>query len=441
MRGAIVALDLETTGLNPATDTIIEIGAVRAQDGQIIDTYRELINPERPIPPRVTAITGIRAEDVANALRLPEVLPALKRFVGDAPIVGHNINFDLDFLRHNGLPFSNPVIDTYELASALLPTAPRYNLNALMQLLNLTVEGDYHSALTDSKATIMVYHSLWQKLLKDVPISVLREIVRAGSALDWLGKPALEAALRERQTEADQSPTMASLNFAVPNAPTQARPESISEWDNVIEFAVYESFKTGEPLIADVPPDARSRRAMLAASVRNAHDTQGRVIVASANADRQAHLQMHELPAIQAALKLAQPVAILKRREHYLCLRRVETLRRRAPTSIQELRILAKILIWAAQGASGEQDDVTLRGPDEYAAWNRLSAADENCLLQRCEVQTGGICPFYRAQQAAEAAPLVFVTHGLLLADGTGDDSPLPHADYVLIDEAHRLED
>ncbi|MHB8749818.1 MAG: ATP-dependent DNA helicase, partial [Aggregatilineales bacterium] len=123
------------------------------------------------------------------------------------------------------------------------------------------------------------------------------------------------------------------------------------------------------------------------------------------------------------------------------CPRRLETIRRRAPTSNEELRLLAKVLVWTAGGASGDQDDISLRGPDEYAAWNRLSAADENCALHRCELQTGGICPFYRAQQAAEAAPLVFVTHGLLLADGTGDDSPLPHADYVLIDEAHRLED
>src|SRR5579863_6864513 len=121
MRAVLVALDLETTGLKAEADAIIEIGAIKFYGDrlvdQVVDSYRVLINPERPIPPRVTAITGIRQEDVASAPRIPEAIPVLKRFVGDAPIVGHNINFDLDFLRHNGAPFSNPTIDTYELAS------------------------------------------------------------------------------------------------------------------------------------------------------------------------------------------------------------------------------------------------------------------------------------------------------------------------------------
>src|SRR5579859_2419223 len=281
MRGAIVALDLETTGLNPATDTIIEIGAVRAQDGQIIDTYRELINPERPIPPRVTAITGIRQEDVASAPRLPEAIPVLKRFVADAPIVGHNINFDLDFLRHNGAPFPNPTIDTYELASALLPTAPRYNLNALMQQLGLTVEGDYHSALTDCKATAQVYAALWLRLLQTVPFSVLQDVVNAARSLPWLGKLPFEAALNERLATHDTTANAEHVpyHFIVPERPAPVV-SGAPAWDEAVAGTVYRAFTNAESLIIEAPAGDSSRHASLAAVVRFAGEAQTRVIVA-----------------------------------------------------------------------------------------------------------------------------------------------------------------
>lgn len=446
MRAVLVALDLETSGLKADTDAIIEIGAVKFYgerlENQIIDTYRTLINPERSIPPRVTAITGIRQEDVASAPRLPEAIPVLKRFVGDAPIVGHNINFDLDFLRHNGAPFSNPTIDTYELASALLPTAPRYNLNALMQQLGLTVEGDYHSALTDCKATAQVYATLWLRLLQIVPFSVLQDVVNAARSLPWLGKLPFEAALNERLATHDTTANAEQVpyHFIVPERPAPVV-AGASTWDEAVAGTVHSAFTNAESLIIEAPAGDSSRHASLAAVVRFAAEAQTRVIVAVSNADQQSRICDQALPVIQAALGTNLPVAALKGRAQYLCPRRLETLRRRAPTSIEELRLLAKVLIWTAGGASGDQDDISLRGPDEYAAWNRLSAADENCALQRCEAQTDGQCPFYRAQQAAESAPLVCVTHGALLADSAGEDSALPNASYVLIDEAHRLED
>ncbi|NJL56458.1 3'-5' exonuclease [bacterium] len=77
MRGELVALDLETTGLDPQQDDIIEIGAVRLRDGEVIDSYETMVNPGKPIPAQTTYITGIRQEDVANAPRIQKVLPQL----------------------------------------------------------------------------------------------------------------------------------------------------------------------------------------------------------------------------------------------------------------------------------------------------------------------------------------------------------------------------
>src|SRR5215467_7278473 len=124
MRDIIVAIDLETTGLDASTSKIIEIGAVKFRDHDILETYSTLVDPESAIPAKVTAITNIRQDDLVGAPRLAEVLPTLTRFVGDSPVLGHNIEFDLRFLQRAGVLKGNTAIDTYELAAVLLPAAP-----------------------------------------------------------------------------------------------------------------------------------------------------------------------------------------------------------------------------------------------------------------------------------------------------------------------------
>ncbi len=443
MRTVIVTIDLETTGLNAESDTIIEIGAVKFEGDQVIDTYRTLVNPERPIPPRVTSITGIKPEDVVNAPRLVEVLPVLKRFVADAPILGHNINFDLEFLRHNGLPFANPSFDTYELASALLPNAPRYNLNALMQQMDLTVEGDFHSALTDCKATARLYWALWLRMVNDIPIGTLQDIVNAARPLSWLGKLPFEEALRERRQSEVILAGHQPLNFVDPGTVTSTeKPEPLHQWNNALAGLIAETFEQGGAALVEAPAGIEARRAELSAAVQFAASSRAHVVIAVPNAEQQKHVRDHELPGIQSSLRTRLAVTTLKGREHYLCLRRIETLRRRAPTNVEELRILAKILVWADGNATGDQDDISLRGPDEYAAWERLSAADENCAASRCELQTNGACPFYRARKAAETASITVITHGLLLGDSLNENERvIPKTPYLLVTEAHRLED
>ena len=106
MRGDFVALDLETTGLDPKLDAIIEFGAVRFRDGEVIAEYSTLINPSRPIPTEITTLTGISNDDFLPKLHKPgepsqpaapslaQALSAIQTFVGNAPIIGHNVGFD-----------------------------------------------------------------------------------------------------------------------------------------------------------------------------------------------------------------------------------------------------------------------------------------------------------------------------------------------------------
>src|SRR5258708_28832500 len=103
MRGVLIALDLETTGLDSSTAQIIEIGIAKFQGHEILEKYRTFVDPEEQIPPRITAITGIMQDDVSGAPKLQDVLPEVVRLVGMAPIIGHNGEFDMRFLQRAGI--------------------------------------------------------------------------------------------------------------------------------------------------------------------------------------------------------------------------------------------------------------------------------------------------------------------------------------------------
>jgi len=471
MRGVLVAIDLETTGLDVSSAQIIEIGAVKFSDHQILETYTTLVDPESPIPAKITAITGIHQEKLVGAPKIVEVLPRLRAFVGDAPVVGHNIDFDLGFLRKRGILTDNIAVDTYELASVLLPTTPRYNLNALMQQLNLEPEGNYHRALADAQATARVYMTLWDRLINDVPLELLQEVVTAAQPLNWKGFPAFADALQARadQTRTAQAPR--SL-FKAPDrawklleAPPTTEPldpyqtstyleqggavaSAIDHYEPHIQQiellqAVCKAFNDQEQLLVEAAAGTGRSLAYLLPAMLWAARNKRRVVIAVNTASLQEQLLTRDIPLIKQALDLEIEATTLKGRGAYLCPRRLQSLRRRQPTSIEELRVLAKIEVRLNEG-NNDGDGISLRGPAEYSSWARLTAQDEDCTLDRCENRMGGVCPFYQACRAAEAAHLVVINHDLLIADALTippEYRVLPDYDAVIVDEAHGLEE
>ena len=147
---SIVALDLETTGLDSKTDAIIEIGAIRFNDRRVEEEFQTLIRPPRGIPEFITNLTGISNQMVQNSPTIEEIIPELEDFVADLPILGHNVKFDVGFLREQGLFRYNETLDTYDMASVLLPGAGRYNLGALGQYLGIPFPAE-HRALEDAR--------------------------------------------------------------------------------------------------------------------------------------------------------------------------------------------------------------------------------------------------------------------------------------------------
>lgn len=155
-----VVLDLETTGLSPKKGgRIIEIAAVRVINGKIVDVFHTLVNPQLKIPPKITNITNISNEDVADKPTILEVLPKLYRFIGDSVIVAHNASFDwerflVDGFKQVGIYPSNEVFCTLKFFKKIAPNRGRggYTLDQMCNILNVPLE-NHHQALDDTKST------------------------------------------------------------------------------------------------------------------------------------------------------------------------------------------------------------------------------------------------------------------------------------------------
>ncbi|MBZ9635813.1 PolC-type DNA polymerase III [Clostridium sp. FP1] len=151
-----VVFDIETTGLSSENDRITEIGAVKIENGKIVDRFNEFVNPGIDIPYKITELTGITNEMVEDADSICEILPKFLEFTRGSVVVAHNAAFDTAFIIKNaqrlGLVFENAIMDTIPLAKFLLPTLKRFKLNTVAKHLGISLE-NHHRAVDDAKAT------------------------------------------------------------------------------------------------------------------------------------------------------------------------------------------------------------------------------------------------------------------------------------------------
>jgi len=471
---SIVALDLETTGLDPQTDAILEIGARRFDGNRVEDEFSTLINPGRHIPDFVSGLTGISDEMVRQAPSIREVLDGLVTFIGDSPILGHNIQFDLSFFKKYKLFELNERLDTYELAAVLLPSANRYNLGSLVQELGIALPAT-HRALDDARAT----HGVYQRLLiraMELPLALLAEIVRQSEPIEWTGSWAFQQALQARSHEGIKAKrvkkeTIGSLikpegaerpNTApvqVPKEPLPIDPEEaaatlehggpFARYFESYEYrpeqvemlkAVANALSFGQHLMVEAGTGVGKSFAYLVPAALFALQNNTRVIISTNTINLQDQLIKKDIPDLRTALGLNLRAAVLKGRSNYLCPRRFELLRKRGPANADEMRVLAKVLVWQLQNASGDRTEINLTGPIERELWVHISAEDDACTSETCLERTGGACPFFRAKQASQNAHILVVNHALLLTDVAIGNRVLPDYEHVIIDEGHHLE-
>lgn len=152
-----VMLDTETTGLSRTADRIIEIGMLKCVDDKVVDTYTTFVNPDMHIPTRISRLTGITDVDVINAPQFDAIAREVMEFIGDLPVVGHNVHFDAGMLtselNYLGLDYVFNTIDTVALSRRAFPELHDHKLRTLIDQLNLAGHVQQHRALDDAEVT------------------------------------------------------------------------------------------------------------------------------------------------------------------------------------------------------------------------------------------------------------------------------------------------
>ncbi len=469
---SIVALDIETTGLDPQKDRIIEIGAIRFNNTRIEKEWHSLINPGRPLPPFITQLTGITDQMLVKAPPIQNILSDLGDFIGNNPILGHSIKFDLSFLRKYHIGINNKILDTYEIASVINPTLSRYGLSALAQHYGIIIPAT-HRALDDARVTRALYLQLYEAIRK-LPIRLLAEIVHITEGVDWEGYYAFQSVLRERTQELVSPAAMESIfngplftrpveNASSIQGNSNPQPIDIEELSALLnqggvfskyypnyEYrpqqiamleAVARALSNSQHILVEAGTGTGKSMAYLIPAAYWSLLNNLRLVISTNTINLQEQLINKDIPDLLNAAGIDLRATVVKGRSNYLCLRRFENFYRRGPQNADEARLLAKLLIWLQFTETGDRAELNLNNPADRDIWNSISAEDSGCTVENCLKRTGGRCPFYRIRQAAQSSHLLIVNHALLLADVATGNRVLPDYDYLIIDEAHHLEE
>jgi len=471
MNQIYIAIDVETTGLEAGVDEIIEIAAVKFNADEVLETFSTLVQPIHSLPLNSSRLTGITADMLTGAPRFAGVAPRFAAFLKNYPLVGHNIEFDLRMLRAQGMRLPQPAFDTFELATLLMPRTPAYRLSALAATLGIPHD-EAHRALSDADVTRQVFLHLLRRIAA-LPLDDLNEIMRLTGQIEWGLRSLFEEAQRAkaRRVFVDAAPIQADRHDEgdekiAPLKPTgDERPIDLADIRRFFSpdgalgraFAGYEqrdqqvrmseavadTFNQGGALIAEAGTGTGKGLAYLVPAALHAARRGERVVISTNTINLQDQLFFKDIPALQKVMangadKPPFTAALLKGRSNYLCLKRYKDLRRDPRLMSDDVRALLKVQLWLPTTESGDRAELPLQ-EGENASWNRMSAAWEQCTGPRCsEFQR---CFFFKARKQAEAAHLVIVNHALLMADLAVENDVIPPYDYLIIDEAHNLED
>ncbi|MGH2461154.1 MAG: exonuclease domain-containing protein, partial [Chloroflexota bacterium] len=474
-----VSIDLEMTSARSESQEVIEIAAIKFRGDRVIDSWATLVRPWSEVPFGTQVLTGIEPRDLERAPRFDEVAHQLKAFLGSFPLVAHTVSADVGCLRKQGVVLDNPQYDTFELASILLPQMASYSLASLVERLGIPFP-QQHRAAQDALVTKQLFLKLME-IAEDLDLGLIQEINRLLAGHQWplksvfrdievsKSRNALGSSIRAAMAakagvdQTDLELLLAPAGSEEPLHPNRKQepvdPEPLVEMlgpDGLFARklpgfehrepqvrmlrAVAEALNDGKQLMVEAGTGTGKSLAYLLPSIYFATRNNQRVVVSTNTINLQDQLIQKDLPDLQKVLPISFRATVLKGRTNYLCLQRLASLRRRADLTLTETLALVKILVWLPTTETGDQSELNLTDA-ERAVWSKLYAHPEICTLGTCQYARRGRCFLYRARARAEASHVIVVNHALLLSDVASASHVLPEYQYLIVDEAHHLED
>lgn len=464
-----VAIDLETTGLDPTTCEIIEIGAVRFRDGVECEALRSFVRISGALDPFIIGLTGITDDQLANAPLLADVLPGLWEFIADSPLVGQNVDFDLGFLhaalqsvpKQGGTPdlHRRYTLDTAFLTRVFWPEMPGFSLTALCEFFDVRRQ-TAHRAVDDAKATgevlVRLIRKLPDRVWSDLAVQ-LDELIRGTThrsrsffnrlqvLASQIRKPsrarivsradAIEETDDNRRFDLDE--LLGKKGLFEQRLPFfQARDSQIR-----MAHSVADAFERGHILLIEAPTGVGKSLAYLVPSLRwieESPEEERQVVVSSHTKVLQEQLLRKDIEEVERAVGHPVHAAVLKGRNNYLCKRRLKYLLHEANERLTDLERtqLMPLLRWAELTDTGDIGEISGFSPRHQSfLWAQVTSDGLACAGSACSSARGD---FHRAaQERAAKAQIVFINHALLLSDLTRFVSI---AKRIVLDEAHQIE-
>ena len=451
------ALDLETTGLDPARDRVIEVGAVAFTTEHVESTLEQLVDPGRPVPDTVLRLTGIKPEELRGAASQDDALRRLAGFLQGRQPVGHGARLDVEFLEAAGLwDADQEILDTLDIARILLPAAGSHSLPLLSAEMGFN-QPRPHRALDDADATRQLLLRLREEAvgldegLKESMVAlvapygwaVARFFADALTAPNPNPEPAaavqVEPAGRGRLSAKPPDDPTAIAALLGPEGPLASVLPGYEHRESQMQMllAVGQIQARGGMLVVEAGTGTGKSLAYLVPSIARAVGHRERVLVSTNTHTLQEQLMAKDLPALREWLPWDFKAVLLKGRSNYVSLRRWRRYLAEACKDAEELMFKLKVLIWLHTTESGDRSELRLYGREEVF-WTRIASDPMDCVGIHCTKED---CYVHRARAEAETANLVVVNHSLLLADAEVGGGLLPEYDHLVIDEAHHLEE
>ncbi|MBO9128216.1 ATP-dependent DNA helicase DinG [Bacillus sp. 165] len=470
MANRFVVVDVETTGnaAKDGKDKITQIAAVVIENEEICEVFTSFVNPEKPIPPFITELTGIDDDMVKNAPLFKDIAPNILTLFEDAYFVAHNVHFDLSFLQEElkaaGFPsLSCSTLDTVELSRVLMPTLDSYKLGHLANHFQFSHENP-HRADSDALVTAELFLTLLHKL-KQLPLVTIQKLyelsfsfkselheIAAAIILEKMKQHSHEdkqfdiyrnMALRKRshsgQMEEQDNLDFQDFKAGFSQIMTKQLPrfEEREEQTMMME-EIYNAFTDNRYSLIEAGTGTGKTLAYLLPSLFFAKQKEKQIVISTQTVQLQQQILEKEIPLLKRVLPFSFDAVLLKGRKHYICLQKFEHALEEEDTNYDSILTKAKILVWLLETEAGDVDELNLPTGGKLL-WERI------CSDRTSAVGKGNPwyerCFYQRAKHRTFFADLIITNHSLLLQDVGREDHLLSSVEYIVLDEAHHIEE